>query len=45
MFWKIDMIEQLQNGCVHHWCVLLCKASTVATFVGKMDVVRGDVGS
>ena len=34
----------IENGCVLlHWYILLCKASTVATFVGKMGVACSDI--
>ena len=41
------MIEQLQMGVstIATALVLLCRASTVATFVGKMGVASGDIGT
>ena len=44
VFWKNDTIEQLQM-CMSAiaGCVRLCKASTMATFIGKMGVALGNV--
>jgi len=48
MFWKNDTIEQLQMGvstiatALAH---LLCRASTVETFIEKMGVASGDIGN